>query len=707
MRLTTVAGRAKPDRQPSVHTMPETFLEEMKRYIGFTAEDAATLASLASQIEPNLPGLAECFYEQIPRHSQAAAVFTGGEPQIARLKLTLQRWARGLFSGVYDDAYAQERFRIGYRHVQIALPQRYVISAMHIVARFLHEVLDREMHDPDQRRRAHKSLDLIIILDLGLICETYFEGSLRELRQLNERLTSANRALEEANRIKADFLATTSHELRTPLTSIIGFSRLLLDDYVTNPADQRDLFADVHRSALHLLSLVDDILDLSRIEAGRLEIKVETVDLAALIGEVTALTKVQADEKRLALVTQVPGALPPVRVDRSRMRQVLLNVMGNAIKFTEAGEIRVSAATDSDGARVRVDVADTGIGIPPEQQPQLFEKFRQLDASHTRRHGGAGLGLAISKALIERMGGRIRLRSAGHGMGTTVTLAVPVASEARLDTTSISRTGDATGRPSVVVMGQDAGARKLVATALKSSGYNVREGATADGVRALVHTEPPDILLIDLTTATGPEGTRECLDLLVALHADVQTRSVRPVVMVDRDVLAVTSAQVELLPIRPTILDRDEPLDGAKLKRILEHIASGPRAAPLRVLVADDDPMVFKFVTSILPPHEYIVQHAASAREVFRAVDTQRFDALLLDLRMPEESGYHVIRSLKLEGRAPDLPILVITNYPAPTGEQERMLLSSPLILDVLPKPAVAEQPGLLLERLEAIRSEL
>lgn len=410
--------------------MAETFLEEMKRYIGFTPDDAAILVSLAPTVEPHLHALADRFYEQIPRHSEAAAVFTGGEAQIARLKLTLQRWARSLFAGVYDEAYAEDRFRIGYRHVQIALPQRYVISAMHVVARFLRELFDQQISDVDLLRRAHASLDRIIILDLGLICETYFEGSLRELRLLNDRLTSANRSLEEANRVKADFLASTSHELRTPLTSIIGFSRILVDGYVDNPDEQRDLLGNVHRSALHLLSLVDDILDLSRIEAGRLDITVEAVDFAGLIAEVMMLTRVQANEKGLALLTNVPTTLPLIRVDRSRMRQVLLNVLGNAVKFTDRGQIRVSASvTDGDGAYVGVNVADTGIGIALDKQPLLFEKFRQIDASHTRRHGGNGLGLAISKALIEQMGGHIRLHSGGDGQGTTVALTVPVAKE--------------------------------------------------------------------------------------------------------------------------------------------------------------------------------------------------------------------------------------------------------------------------------------
>jgi CheY-like chemotaxis protein len=233
----------------------------------------------------------------------------------------------------------------------------------------------------------------------------------------------------------------------------------------------------------------------------------------------------------------------------------------------------------------------------------------------------------------------------------------------------------------------------------------VHEDATADGVRAFARIEQPDLLLIDLTTTRGPDTVRECLDLLVALHLDPQTRSIRPVILIDRAAHATTSVQLELLPIRPTIVDK--PLDASSLRRMLERIASSPRAAPLRVLVADDDPMVFTFVAGILPPHEYIVQHAASGREVLRAVDRQQFDAILLDLRMPDESGYDVIRSLKLEGRAPDLPILVITSYPEPTDADEQTLLSSPLILDVLSKPTVAERPEVLLERLEAIRSKL
>ena len=682
--------------------MAESFLEEMKRYVGFTADDARVLATLAPVVEPFIPTLADRFYEQIPGHPEAAAVFTGGEAQIARLKLTLQRWARGLFSGTYDLAYAEERFRIGHRHVQIRLPQRYVIGAMQVVAEFLREILDREIADDEQRRRAHVSLSRILILDLDLICETYFEGSLRELRQLNDRLSTVNRSLEEANRAKNDFLATTSHELRTPLTSIIGFSRLLLDGYVTDPAEQRDLLTDLNRNALHLLSLVEDILDVSRIEAGRLEMMSETVDVAALIAEVAALTKVQADEKGLTLLTAVPADLPRVRADQSRLRQILLNVIGNAIKFTDRGDVRIVANVEADGSHVRVDVTDTGIGIPPEQQPLLFEKFRQVDASHTRRHGGAGLGLAISKALIERMNGRVSLRSEGAGKGTTLTLMVPVTAPTPAAGTATDRAGVRGALGSLLVVAEDADARNSLAAALTSAGYYVRESATVDGTRALIQIERPDALLIDLAPASRPETARQWVDLLVALHADPDTTSIRPVVLVDPSVEAATRVQFELLPSQPTVLDA--PLDSATLSSTLDRIASHRRTVPFRLLVADDDPLVFKFVSGVLPPHEYVVLRAGSGNEVLHAIETQHIDAVLLDLRMPDGSGYDVIRSLKVEGHAPDLPILVLTNYPAPTDLGEQNLLSTPLVLDVLPKPSVAKRPELLIERLEDLR---
>ncbi|MBI4484816.1 MAG: response regulator, partial [Acidobacteria bacterium] len=213
------------------------------------------------------------------------------------------------------------------------------------------------------------------------------------------------------------------------------------------------------------------------------------------------------------------------------------------------------------------------------------------------------------------------------------------------------------------------------------------------------------VLIIDLATISRPETARQWLDWLVGLNAEPHTRSIWPIVLADPSPVTATRVELELLPWRPTVVDK--PIDPARLTQALARIASPPRTAPVRLLVADDDPLVFKFVRSVLPAQEYVVLHAASGNEALRAVRTQHVDAVLLDLRMPDGSGYDVIRALKLEGQAPDLPIIVLTNYPAPTVLEEQNLLATPLVLDVLPKPNVAKRPALLVERLEAARRGL
>lgn len=405
--------------------MRESLFAEMKRYVGFTPADAETLASLAPAIEAHLPALADRFYEQIPKHPAAAAVFAGGEAQIARLKLSLQAWARRLFTGPFDDAYAEERCQIGRRHVQTGVPQQYVIAAMHVVAEFIDEVLDRELANPEALTRARRSLRRIVSVDLNLICDTYFEGSLRQSKALNESLGEANRRLQDASRAKTDFLAAMSHELRTPLTAIIGFSRILVDDYVPDAAEQRRLMVDIHQNALHLLTLVDDVLDVSRIETGRLSIVVEDLDPHVAVAEVVAAFRSDAADKGLNLTVDLGPDLGWIRGDRQRFRQVLLNVLGNAVKFTDRGSITLRGYYDASGDRISLQVRDTGIGVSREHQALLFAKFSQVDSSHTRRRSGLGLGLAISKALVEGMGGALTLDSAGEGAGTVVTIAMP------------------------------------------------------------------------------------------------------------------------------------------------------------------------------------------------------------------------------------------------------------------------------------------
>ena len=249
-----------------------------------------------------------------------------------------------------------------------------------------------------------------------------------QLETQHHELSRLNAELDKANRLKDQFLANVSHELRTPLNSVIGFSDLLLSpDSVVGPLTdtQRDYLETVARNGRHLLHLINELLDLSKIAAGRMQLYRERLDIEALLREAAASVHAQLEARRHTLAIDPPGEPVPVDADHVRLRQVLLNLLSNAIKFTpEGGGITVVARLEDTGRRVRVAVSDTGIGIAPHDQARLFQEFVQLDGGPSRRYEGSGLGLALSKRLVELHGGRIGVKSELH-KGSTFWFTLP------------------------------------------------------------------------------------------------------------------------------------------------------------------------------------------------------------------------------------------------------------------------------------------
>jgi signal transduction histidine kinase len=254
---------------------------------------------------------------------------------------------------------------------------------------------------------------------------------------LYQELEQASIKAEEASRLKSDFLANTSHELRTPLNGIIGFLKLLLEGMADNPEEQREFIEEAYKSSLHLLSLINDILDIAKIEAGKMELELTDVELAELFQNVDNLIRTQAEQKKLSFNLKLPSTLTPTLIygNYQRLLQVMLNLVGNAIKFTNEGGVSVSAEIAKKKiicqgqefpGMVKISVADTGIGVSLEKQDKLFENFFQVDGSRTKSYGGTGLGLAISQKLIEAMAGNISFYSMGEGLGSTVTFTVPL-----------------------------------------------------------------------------------------------------------------------------------------------------------------------------------------------------------------------------------------------------------------------------------------
>jgi signal transduction histidine kinase len=254
---------------------------------------------------------------------------------------------------------------------------------------------------------------------------------------LYQDLEQATLAAEEASRLKSDFLASTTHELRTPLNGIIGFLKLILDGMADDPEEQREFIEEAYKSALHLLNLINDILDIAKIEAGKLDLELGTVDLEDLCQAVNNFARPQAQRKHLNFKIEYPATLTPVILygNYQRLLQVMLNLVGNAIKFTQEGGIVLNAEIIKKKLKyqgrefpgvVKISVADTGIGVSLEKQAKLFEKFFQVDGSRTKAYGGTGLGLAISQKLIDAMGGQVDFYSMGEGLGATVTFTVPL-----------------------------------------------------------------------------------------------------------------------------------------------------------------------------------------------------------------------------------------------------------------------------------------
>lgn len=423
----------------------ESFVEEMKRYVGFTQQDACRLRSLGPRLEKYFPEMAERFYAQILDHPDASRVLTGGDAQMARLKQTLQEWARGLLGGVYDEEYASERYQIGYRHVRIGLEQKYVISAMGVVRAFLTECLRQEFPAGEDRHDYIILLHKILDLDLNLMCESYMHATLDNLKSLNRQLEAANRELRDASRSKDEFLVHVSHELRTPLNSILGFSKLILDGLCASPEEERELLHDAFRSGQHLLRLVNDLLDIRRIEEGKMRLHPEELSLRQVLDSTLPLIAVQAAEKKITLLDEtVSSRLPDIYADEVRLRQVLLNLLMNAVQFTPRGTqgwVRLRARevpmgandpTHKPGREVRLEIEDTGIGIPREAREVVFQKFIQLDPGLEPEQRGTGLGLAISRSLVEMMGGSIGVEEGSTGKGTMVWFTVPVAKPSEL-----------------------------------------------------------------------------------------------------------------------------------------------------------------------------------------------------------------------------------------------------------------------------------
>jgi signal transduction histidine kinase/DNA-binding response OmpR family regulator len=348
-----------------------------------------------------------------------------------------------------------------------------------------------------------------------------------ELRRRSIELELQNRRFQEASRLKSEFLANMSHELRTPLNAIIGFAELLHDGHVERDSPQHQEFlTDILVSGRHLLQLINDVLDLAKVEAGKLDFRPEPVDLARLVGEVVAILRTTAANKRIEVATEIDPQVRHVVLDPARFKQVAYNYLSNALKFTAQGG-RVTARIVPQGtAQFRFEVEDTGIGIAMHDLPRLFIEFQQLEAGVSKRHGGTGLGLALTRRLVEAQGGDVGVHSK-VGAGSTFFAVLPRRAAPGAELPQVPRTTTRDGARTVLVVEDDARDQAQLVSTLASAGYSVELATTGAEALALWRTRRFDAVTIDLLL---PDMNG--IDLLAALNGDEKRRLSVPVIVV-------------------------------------------------------------------------------------------------------------------------------------------------------------------------------
>jgi PAS domain S-box-containing protein len=480
-----------------------------------------------------------------------------------------------------------------------------------------------------------------------------------EFKQMQEGLVLAKEEAERSNRFKDQFLSTMSHELRTPLNAVMGFSDMLSEERYGPLNDrQRRYVTHINTGGRHLLRLINDILDLSKIEAGRLQLSIESVQVNSSFAEAFDCLRPLADKKSQTLVVHSSLDLS-VRADATRLRQVLMNLVGNAIKFTpEGGTIELGA--QQLGEVVRIEVRDSGPGIPSEEQQRIFEAFHRLRQSD-KTSEGTGLGLAITRRLVELHGGRLGLESK-PGSGSCFYFTLPITPTLIREETRKPKPGlNSSEAPRILVIEDESAAAQLLQSQLVSSGYEVLLcDNRARAVEMAVELRPDAITLdIMMKPVNGWE-------LLSELKSDVRTAKI--------PVIVVTAVDQ---PATGALLGADEyivkPVEKVTLLAAVERCLNlrGHMERGRPILVVDDDTPTREFIAEMLSKHGYVVTTAADGFEARSQVAASLPELVILDLIMPNLSGFQLLTEWRGNSRTADLPVFVLTSKDLTAAEKE------------------------------------
>ena len=492
------------------------------------------------------------------------------------------------------------------------------------------------------------------------------------IRDAEHKLEAARDEAEAANRAKSTFIANMSHELRTPLSAIIGYAEMLAEEIEDGTAAS-DLARDVTKiegNARHLLGLINNVLDLSKVESGKMEAFSETFEVKQMAEDVASTVGALMDKKGNTFVLRVGETVGTMHSDVTRVRQVLLNLLSNAAKFTENGTITLAVdrqARPGKVDRMRFTVSDSGIGMSADQLAKLFQRFQQADASTTRQFGGTGLGLALTKAFAALLGGDVVVRST-EGEGSTFEVLLPTVlgdGPTAQAATPIAELEDLSGREIVLVVDDDETQRDLMSRFLIREGYAPRTAADGPSGLALARRLKPRAILLDVTMP-GMDGW----SVLSALKADPELASV-PVVMVT---FVTERALASSLGAADYVI---KPVDWNRLR----HVMEGFREAEGDVLVVDDEADTRYRSRQALEKNGWSVVEACNGREGLNQVAKSIPRVILLDLNMPVMDGFDFLRELRSRPGCGQIPVVVLTALDL-TAEDRRRLRGANQVLN-------------------------
>ena len=538
------------------------------------------------------------------------------------------------------------------------------------------EILYRKLKQSEEE--LSKNLQLLDYANVEL------KQEITEHKQTEEELEKTNLQLEEASRLKSQFLANMSHELRSPLNSIIGFTGIILQGIVGElNTEQNKQLGMVYDSAKHLLGLINDILDLSKIEAGKIEIKPAEFELKDFIQQVGKMVSPLIDERGLTLEIVLSEDLPlTLYNDKNRIKQVLINLLSNAIKFTEKGKIRLEAGMlapeeGSAASTIAFHVSDTGIGIKPDNIQDIFDEFKQIEGSLKDKPAGTGLGLAISKRMVEMMGGKIWVDSTfGKGSVFHITIPCQLADAPRHPPAVLQNMSPDKSKKLILTIDDEIEAQEILKIYLKTEGYEVIQAYNSMEAIQLAKKYQPFAITLDIIMP-GKDGW----DILKELKDHPETKEI-PVIcisMLDNRELGLSLGAFNYL-VKP--VGKEQFIN--ELQRIEKSYTI------YDVLIIDDDPKAVALIARYLGAENgYVIRKAYGGKQGLEKISEQLPDLVILDLMMPDVDGFEVLGHLKESETTKHIPIIIVSGK---TLTQEEINFLNEKIVSIINKHAFGKE---------------